>query len=256
MDCAQLGIQAAQNTISKQVNALDVNKVIELSITNANTKISIVNLSAQRVIVKIANVYTFWIHWSNVKLKIHNVNNMLMDTVQNVNHFSIISTVYVSKTVKVVLFKHRLISVKNVKRVTDSTIQANVSNLSTNLIGTPLIWTFSLRQTQTPKKNLNKFSHPVSWIRSIFSLVSDQIMESFSTHQTSKLLSQFILKLMEKDGNQRLNLINTLVSKSKKCKYFMPLISNVWLTIKWLHLSLNILIVIFQLLSKKLIPMI
>lgn len=205
MDCAQLGIQAAQNTISKQVNALDVNKVIELSITNVNMKIFIVNLSAQRVIVKIANVYTFWTHWSNAKLKILNVNNILMDTVQNVNHFSIISTVYVSKTVKVVLFKHRLISVKNVKRVTDSTIQANVSNLSTNLIGTPLIWTFSLRQTQTQKKNLKKFSHPVSWIRSIFSLVSDQIMENFSTHQTSKLLSQFILKLMVKDGNQKHN---------------------------------------------------
>ena len=59
MDCAQLVIQAAQNTISKQVNALDVNKVIELSITNVNMKIFIVNLSAQRVIVKIANVYTF-----------------------------------------------------------------------------------------------------------------------------------------------------------------------------------------------------
>ena len=82
-----------------------------------------------------------------------------MDTVQNVNHSSIISTVYVSKIAKVVPFKHQLISVKNVKRVTDLTIQANVSKLSINLIGTPLIWTFSLPLTQTRRKNSNKFLH-------------------------------------------------------------------------------------------------
>lgn len=177
-----------------------------------------------------------------------------MDTVQNVNHFSITSTVYVSKTAKVVPFRHRSISVKNVKMATDLIAQVNVFNLSTDLIGTPLIWTFFLLLTQTPKKNSNKFSHLESWIKSIFNLVLDQIMENFSTHQILKLSSQFILRLMEKDGNQKLNLINILVSKSKKWKFFMRLISNVWLTIKWLHLSLNILIVILQLLSKKLTP--
>lgn len=97
-----------------------------------------------------------------MKSKILNVNNMLTDTVQSVNHIFIISTAYVSKIVRVVQFKHRSINVRNVKMVTDLKIQANVFKLSTDLIGTRSTWTFSHLLTQPQRKNSNKFSHPES----------------------------------------------------------------------------------------------
>jgi len=50
-------IQVAQNTILKQVNVSNVSKATELLIINVNTRICIVNLSVQRVIAKIVNVY-------------------------------------------------------------------------------------------------------------------------------------------------------------------------------------------------------
>lgn len=55
----QLVIQVALNMISKLDNVSDANKVTESSITDVNMKTCTVNLSAQKVIVKIVNVYIF-----------------------------------------------------------------------------------------------------------------------------------------------------------------------------------------------------
>lgn len=129
--------------------------------------------------------------------------------------------------------------------------QANVFKLSTDLTGTPLIWTFSHHLIQQQKHNFNKSLPQEKWIKSIFRLVFNQIMDDFSILQTLRMSNHATLKLTEKDGNQKHNLMNTLEFKFQKWKFSMQSILNVWLTIKWHHSWLNILIPMCLQLSRK-----
>ena len=91
-----------------------------------------------------------------------------MDIVLNANLTFIISTVSVFKIVKDVQYKHQSTSVKNVKADTCLIIPVNVFKLSTDLIGTLSIWTFSHLLIQPLKRNLNKYSQQENSTKSTF----------------------------------------------------------------------------------------
>lgn len=90
-----------------------------------------------------------------------------------------------------------------------------------------MIWTSLHQMIQKQNNNFNKHLQSVSKTRSILIHALKQDTEDYFILLTPKMSNQFVLKLMEMDGNQKHNLTNILELRYLKNKPSMLLMLNV-----------------------------